>query len=455
MPSLEDSRKKQYPYLKSPSGGLTASPHSRHHQHAPIYSSAPKNKPKHYAHPSHLNNGHPGSKTNKHPSTPHTVEPLPVVPKGSHPKPVRGGSLKLTSVRGDSKPLVVHQGDTLWGIAKKRLGSGNRWREIRLAKGSPLSERQAKRLQVGTQVYLLPSSSVSSLGNPNPQRARFISSGSPVPKASQRSSSNLSTYSGSLTFVSPKKPGAKPVAFAGGSERKSAVKYTSSSLTSRRNPNDRHASSFPSASRNPIVKHESGTQRNSRPSSPALWAGLPVLAGKLHQGSVSQVHHVATRVGIPLAESRGGVALVREVRGATLVKPPLPPVVEAFGNAQVRGAAKGALKALVPIGLVVDAVQLRSAWKKDHGFGLNAQKVAGSSAGGWIGAAGGVELGAAIGSLVPGVGTVIGALVGGIAGSMAGSKVGEEMVNPDTSKGPSQGDRFNRFSKIKQYPRGL
>ncbi len=347
-----------------------------------------------------------------------------------------------------SKHLVVHQGDTLWGIAKKRLGSGSRWHELHTAKGSSLTEKQAKRLQPGTQVYLS-SPNLSTTSTPY---------ASLTPKSHPKSTSKLSTQSGSSTFVSPGKLSAKPAALTGAPERKSAARSTPSSLTSRRNSNDRHSPSFfttSSASRNPMFKRESGTQRNSRPSSPALWAGLPVLAGKLHQGSVSQVHHVAIRVGIPLAESRSGVALAREVRGATLVKPPLTPVVEAFGNAQVRGAAKGAFKALVPVGLAIDAVQLRSAWKQDHGFGPNARKVAVSSAGGWVGAAGGVELGAAIGSLVPGVGTVIGALIGGMAGSMAGSKVGEEMVNLDADKGTSRVESFNSFSKAKQYARGL
>lgn len=156
-----------------------------------------------------------------------------------------------------------------------------------------------------------------------------------------------------------------------------------------------------------------------------------------------------------MAEVQSSAALAGGGRGAVLLKAPsaVNPMVEAFGSPQVRGAAKGAFKVFAPIGIAVDAVQLRSAWKKDNGFGPNVRQAAGSAAGGWVGAAGGVELGAAIGSLVPGVGTVIGALMGGMAGAVTGSGFGKKVAErAEQSLQGEQPQQTNNFSRANQYP---
>jgi hypothetical protein len=52
------------------------------------------------------------------------------------------------------RPTSVSQGDTLWEIAQRRLGDGNRWPELRKADGSRFTDKESKGLSVGTQVYL-------------------------------------------------------------------------------------------------------------------------------------------------------------------------------------------------------------------------------------------------------------------------------------------------------------
>jgi surface antigen len=55
---------------------------------------------------------------------------------------------------GQQQKYIVKSGDTLWGIAQRYLGNGNRWREIRKANGSIFTDAEARRLQVGQAVYL-------------------------------------------------------------------------------------------------------------------------------------------------------------------------------------------------------------------------------------------------------------------------------------------------------------
>lgn len=71
------------------------------------------------------------------------VESIPVTP----PNP--GGS--STNTR---RPYVVRSGDTLWAIAQRELGDGNRWREIQKANGSTFTDTEARILQIGQTVYL-------------------------------------------------------------------------------------------------------------------------------------------------------------------------------------------------------------------------------------------------------------------------------------------------------------
>ena len=66
---------------------------------------------------------------------------------------------------GKQRQYTVRSGDTLSEIARRELGDGNRWREIKKADGSTFTEAEAKRLQVGMSVYL-PVSYQSGTGTP-------------------------------------------------------------------------------------------------------------------------------------------------------------------------------------------------------------------------------------------------------------------------------------------------
>lgn len=50
--------------------------------------------------------------------------------------------------------VTVQSGDTLWQIAQRELGDGNRWREITGPNGQPFTEETARRLQPGTVLNL-------------------------------------------------------------------------------------------------------------------------------------------------------------------------------------------------------------------------------------------------------------------------------------------------------------
>ncbi len=82
----------------------------------------------------------------------HAKNPLsPARPHASatstHPKP-------QPSVPERTPAVSLRRGDTLWEVAQKKLGNGNRWHELRKADGSQFTGQEARRLQVGTQVHL-------------------------------------------------------------------------------------------------------------------------------------------------------------------------------------------------------------------------------------------------------------------------------------------------------------
>ena len=68
----------------------------------------------------------------------------------------------IPSERPDSTAVTVRPGDTLWGIAARELGKGDRWREITKANGTPFTDQESSRLQIGTTVYLPESGSTHS-----------------------------------------------------------------------------------------------------------------------------------------------------------------------------------------------------------------------------------------------------------------------------------------------------
>lgn len=63
--------------------------------------------------------------------------------------PIQPPSTQITR-----RPYAVRAGDTLWAIAQRELGDGNRWREIQKADGSAFTEAEARTLQIGQTVYL-------------------------------------------------------------------------------------------------------------------------------------------------------------------------------------------------------------------------------------------------------------------------------------------------------------
>jgi hypothetical protein len=488
MPSLEDARKHRDKHHRHPYGGLTPPPHyTAGSPHLPAHSSAPKNAKNPSAPPQSKRTDARPDRLTVAPAAAPRVEPLPVR-AGSvayRPSPRKDGGSSGPDLGHPFKASSIRRGDSLWRIAKRELGKGHRWREIRIAHGGHLTERGAKRLQTGTLVYLpVSSSSQNNLSTPKSAKSSTTSytrkpssnlTTKPVPFVSA-SSGNLKSQSTSSTALAPtsqKKSGVKSTPLAlrtvdsqknrheSGIQRSTPTaknnldkRSTALSSSARRNPGNQPTPSTSTTAGSSRAKRESG-QRSSPPL--ALRAGfpVPVLMAQVAQSRVAQAHHVATRAGVPMAEAQSSAALAGGVRGAVLLKAPsaVNPVAEAFGNTQVRGAAKGAFKVFAPIGIAVDAVQLRSAWKKDNGFGPNVLQAAGSAAGGWVGAAGGVELGAAIGSLVPGVGTVIGALMGGMAGAVTGSGFGRKVA--ERAEQSFQGERpqqTTNFSRANQYP---
>jgi len=98
-------------------------------------------------------------------------------------------------------------------------------------------------------------------------------------------------------------------------------------------------------------------------------------------------------------------------------------------NHSLRGAGfalEGVGRVARPVGLVLDAVDVGSAFRADgnrigENTGRSLSGLAGGAAGGWGGAATGAAIGTAI---LPGVGTVVGGLIGAGLGAWAGDSAG-------------------------------
>jgi len=114
-------------------------------------------------------------------------------------------------------------------------------------------------------------------------------------------------------------------------------------------------------------------------------------------------------------------------------------VATAVGESRVASVARGVSRVAAPIGIGLDAWQLKNAYQKD-GFGSEFRKEAGRVAGGWGGAAVGAAGGAAIGSVVPVVGTAAGAIVGGVIGGVAGSEFGDDLEQKAEEAGKAIGE---------------
>jgi hypothetical protein len=117
----------------------------------------------------------------------------------------------------------------------------------------------------------------------------------------------------------------------------------------------------------------------------------------------------AARLQANRAARQGGLAL--EAEGATLAR----------GGKVLAGVGRVAR----PVGLVLDAVEVGSAFKADgNRIGTHTGRAASGLAGGALGGWGGASAGAMIGTAIfPGVGTVVGGVLGGIGGALGGDKL--------------------------------
>ena len=75
-----------------------------------------------------------------------TPTPTPTPTPNPNPSP---------GVPGQSRQYIIRRGDTLWGIAQRELGNGNRWREImKTPTGGTFTDADAGKIQPNTSVYL-------------------------------------------------------------------------------------------------------------------------------------------------------------------------------------------------------------------------------------------------------------------------------------------------------------
>jgi murein DD-endopeptidase MepM/ murein hydrolase activator NlpD len=81
------------------------------------------------------------------------------------PETWSGEGKVIPTERAARIPYTFRAGDTLWGIAQRELGNGNRWTEIKKANGSTFTTAEAKLIQPGQSVYL-PVSYQSGSGTP-------------------------------------------------------------------------------------------------------------------------------------------------------------------------------------------------------------------------------------------------------------------------------------------------
>ncbi|MEM9539822.1 MAG: S8 family serine peptidase [Cyanobacteria bacterium P01_E01_bin.42] len=66
-----------------------------------------------------------------------------------------GSSSNARSAKpGEEIKYMIKPGDTLWDIARRYLGDGRRWTEIKKADGSTFTSEEARRLQIGQCVYI-------------------------------------------------------------------------------------------------------------------------------------------------------------------------------------------------------------------------------------------------------------------------------------------------------------
>lgn len=82
-----------------------------------------------------------------------TPEPIEPLKKEETPKEEE---VLPTEIKKTEEPeMITHtvkEGETLWSIAKKYLGSGTRWKELLKPEGTPFTTAEAKKLQVGQTI---------------------------------------------------------------------------------------------------------------------------------------------------------------------------------------------------------------------------------------------------------------------------------------------------------------
>jgi nucleoid-associated protein YgaU len=82
---------------------------------------------------------------------PEPPAPTPTPSPAPTPSPV---------VTPNRSSYTIKSGDTLWAIAQRNLGNGDRWREITKENGQSFTDDEARRLQIGQVVYLAGSNTI-------------------------------------------------------------------------------------------------------------------------------------------------------------------------------------------------------------------------------------------------------------------------------------------------------
>ncbi|OUL34137.1 ParB/Srx family N-terminal domain-containing protein [Nostoc sp. 106C] len=201
----------------------------------------------------------------------------------------------LSSVRPHaSAPAVsLRQGDTLWEVAEKKLGSGDRWGELRKADGSRFTSQEAKRLPIGTRVYL-------------PEAKPGVVSSKPVAKSiTSRNNFNAATPSKgkAWTSISP-----------------SLVSQTSKVSSQLLTPEDVRRDKYLNPSNPP---NKSSQSKNSSPTSNSQLNLISGAAKGIYLGRNIPANRLSSKT-LPTEASRAAKPLVLSVtdeNGKRLIKP--------------------------------------------------------------------------------------------------------------------------------------
>ncbi|MBE9178546.1 LysM peptidoglycan-binding domain-containing protein [Oculatella sp. LEGE 06141] len=381
-----------------------------------------------------------------------------------------------------SVAYVVESGDTLWDIAERQLGDGNRWQELQKADGSSFTEQEAHQLQIGTEVYLPNSERSPANSNELGEQAYVVESGDTLWEIAQSQfgdgnrwqelrKADGSTFTeqdihhlqvGTLVYLSGAKTAVSPATSASSSAQSDQREHVIRSgetlwtIAERELGDGNRWRELRKADGRSFTEQEVSQVREGT----SVYIQTPLsLAGNVEKGvlfgsqqryqlepqrgdtvtGIRDTHagRISKTTGLPV-----GAPLIRLDTpdnktkyphinaNPQLTGKPDPHTRISPGTLRAAGGTarvlEGVGKVAKPVAVVTDTIRLADAVEADGGrFGENTAVTAGSVAGGWGGAAagawGGAQLGAAIGALGGPVGAGVGGLVGGLAGGVAGA----------------------------------